>query len=322
MGFKRNLRKIAWRVSAGLISIGMVSAPAMAEGQSRDGDAPSETAQIAAFCEEMRTSIKALKWNVDPCPSDIQWKIGGYSVEGRPLLHADLGNPGSLNTPLIFSMVHGDEVTPLYLGLELLRWVRENSKSLGDHRMVIAPMVNPDSFFKKPRSRVNSRGAPVNRNCPTRDWDARAKKAWKDRFKSHPRRFPGHVPDSEPETRFQRDLIASVRPLKILSVHAPLNFMDYDGPTHLSLAQFPKDYVQECLKLRKSLKATSGGFFPGSLGNYAGQELGIPTLTLELPSADPAKARVYWERFRHGIKTMIEYRMPDVALRAMNDVKL
>jgi protein MpaA len=98
--------------------------------------------------------------------------------------------------------------------------------------------------------------------------------------------------------------------------------MDYDGPSQLSLAQFPKDYVQECIKLKKSLKATPGGFFPGSLGNYAGQELGIPTLTLELPSADPAKARAYWDRFRSGIRTMIEYRMPDVAMRAMNDIKL
>jgi protein MpaA len=322
MGFKGNLRRIACLWGAGLISLGLGNSVSRAEVQPRENESASETAQIAVFCEEMRASIRALKWNVDPCPSDIQWKIGGYSVEGRPLIHADLGNSESPNTTLILSMVHGDEVTPLYLGLELLSWVRENSKSLGDHRLVIAPMVNPDSFFKKPRSRVNARGVDVNRNFPTRDWDARAKKAWKERFKSNPRRFPGHVPDSEPETRFQRELIARVRPLKILSVHAPLNFMDYDGPTHLSLAQFPKDYVQECLKLRKSLKATSGGFFPGSLGNYAGQELGIPTLTLELPSADPAKARIYWERFRSGIKTMIEYRMPDVALRAMNDVKL
>jgi len=317
-----NLGRVALLWISGHFVAGPSPLDARAESQSIESGRPSEASQIAAFCDEMRASIRALKWNVDPCPSDIQWKIGGYSIEGRPLIHADLGNPDSVNTTLILSMVHGDEVTPLYLGLELLRWVRENSKSLGDYRLVIAPMVNPDSFFKKPRSRVNARGVDVNRNFPTRDWQARAQKTWRDRFKADPRRFPGHEPDSEPETRFQRDLIAGVRPLKILAVHAPLNFMDYDGPTHLSLAQFPKDYVQECLKLRKSLKATSGGFFPGSLGNYAGQELGIPTLTLELPSADPSKARVYWERFRSGIKTMIEYRMPDVALRAMNDVKL
>jgi protein MpaA len=282
----------------------------------------SETEKVAALCEELQDQARVLKWNVSPCPADIKWQVGGHSVQGRPLVYADLGNPNSTNTTLILAMVHGDEVTPLYLALKLLSWVRENEKSLGDFRIVIAPLVNPDSFFKEPRSRVNANGVDVNRNFPTSDWEKRAKQAWKSRFRSNPRRFPGHTPDSEPETLYQRTLISTVRPIKILSVHAPLNFMDYDGPSQLSLAQFPKDYVQECIKLKKSLKATPGGFFPGSLGNYAGQELGIPTLTLELPSADPAKARAYWDRFRSGIRTMIEYRMPDVAMRAMNDIKL
>ena len=86
--------------------------------------------------------------------------------------------------------------------------------------------------------------------------------------------------------------------------------MDYDGPTPLSLDKFGKDYITECLKLRKKLRATSTGFFPGSLGNFAGQELGIPTLTLELPSANPKKARQYWLTFSNGIDTMINYRLP------------
>jgi protein MpaA len=112
-------------------------------------------------------------------------------------------------------------------------------------------------------------------------------------------------------------LIQRIRPQKILSIHAPLNFMDYDGPgaSALALARFPKEYIQQCTKLRKQLKAVAGGFFPGSLGNYAGQELGIPTLTLELPSADPGKASVYWKKFQTGIRTMIEHRVLDLARR-------
>jgi protein MpaA len=281
---------------------------------------PTDEEVIQKLCSDLRKSVAELKWNVEPCPNDIRWKVGGASVQGRPLIHAEIGNPDSRNTTLVFSMVHGDEVTPLYLGLELLQWVQANRSTLGDFRLVVAPLVNPDSFFKKPRTRVNARGVDVNRNFPTRDWKERATQAWKVRFKSNPRRFPGHEPDSEPETHYQRELIAQTKPIKILSVHAPLNFMDYDGPSQLSLERFPKDYIQECLRLRKRLKAVPGGFFPGSLGNYAGQELGIPTLTLELPSADPAKARRYWEQFRPGIRTMIEYQMPEVALRAMNDI--
>ncbi len=55
----------------------------------------------------------------------------------------------------------------------------------------------------------------------------------------------------------------------------------------------------------------STGFFPGSLGNYAGQERGIPTFTLELPTANPNKAFEYWEKFKSGIQTVIHYEVPD-----------
>jgi protein MpaA len=92
--------------------------------------------------------------------------------------------------------------------------------------------------------------------------------------------------------------------------------MDYDGPTALSLAKFPRQYVRECLKLRSRLKAITSGFFPGSLGNFAGQELGIPTLTLELPTSDSRKAEAYWKKFSQGIKTMIEFVVPKYAARS------
>jgi protein MpaA len=208
------------------------------------------------------------------------------------------------------TMVHGDEITPLYLGIEIAHWPKEHPELLIDTYVVIAPLVNPDGFFEKPRTRGNARGVDVNRNFPTRDWPKRALKAWKVTYRANPRRFPGWKPGSEPETIFQQELIQKIRPQKILSIHSPLNFMDYDGPTSLSLGNFQREYVRECLKLRKQLKAKSSGFFPGSLGNYTGQEMGIPTVTLELPSADANKGEAYWKRFQMGIKTMIEYKMP------------
>jgi protein MpaA len=58
------------------------------------------------------------------------------------------------------------------------------------------------------------------------------------------------------------------------------------------------------------VKAISSGFFPGSLGNYAGQERGIPTLTLELPSADPKKAPDYWNIFKTGMTKVVQFEVP------------
>jgi len=262
----------------------------------------------------LRGEIKKLHWSLEPC-TGIQWKIGGRSVLGKPLPVAEFGDEKATNTTLVVSMIHSDENTPLYLGLKLAHYLAQNEESLRKKsiRVVLAPMINPDGFFRKTKTRTNAHKVDLNRNLPTRDWDQLAHHLWKTQFQSNARRFPGERPSSEPETLFQQALLAETKPQKILAIHAPLNFMDYDGPTTLSLARFPRDYVQECLRLKKVLKATPGGFFPGSLGNYAGQEKGIPTLTLELPSANAKKAEIYWTQFEHGIRNMIEFQVPEVA---------
>lgn len=264
------------------------------------------------WCAELRTEIAKLGWKgLEPCHG-IEWKEGGRSVLGRPLVTAEFGDPKSTNTTLVVSMVHGDENTPLYSVIRLAHYLLENNATLmaSGVRVVVAPMINPDGFFRRTRTRTNAHKVDLNRNLPTRDWHSHAHKLWREKFKSNARRNPGPSPGSEPETRFQQELIEKVRPQKILSIHAPLNFMDYDGPTTLALARFPKHYIEECLRLRSKLRAVSGGFYPGSLGNYGGQELGIPTLTLELPSANSRKAEAYWKQFREGIQSMINFQVP------------
>ena len=275
----------------------------------------SEEAEIRAWCADVGAQAKVMGWDLDPCSGDFgrHWRIGGRSVEGRPLVYAEFGRPEAENTTLFLAMVHGDEGTPLYVGLRLAQWLAVNESRFPATRVVVAPLVNPDGFFNRPRTRVNARGVDVNRNFMTKDWEDTALSSWKKQFRSNPRRFPGSVPGSEPETLFQAQLIGSYSPQKIISVHAPLNFMDYDGPTTLSLEQFPEEYVRKCLELRSELNAVSGGYYPGSLGNYAGRERGIPTFTLELPTANPKLAGLYWNRFRTGIQTVIVFKVPQYA---------
>ncbi len=267
------------------------------------------------WCEHMKKAVVGFRWGVSVCHGTniVNWRVGGVSVEGRPLVFAEFGNKDAPNTTLVLTAVHGDEITPLYLGLRLAQWLKDRINDQSSVHVVVAPLVNPDGFLSNPRTRTNARGVDVNRNFATSDWQEAALKTWKNKYRKDPRRFPGNVPRSEPETIFQEDLIRLVRPQKILSVHSPLNFMDYDGPSAVSLSKFPQDYVEECLRLRAKLKATPGVFFPGSLGNYAGRELGIPTMTLELPTADHRKAKAYWDQFSKGIQTMIDFAMPDIA---------
>lgn len=267
----------------------------------------------AQLCSALDQAFQKRKWGSKPCEAAFdaeQLKIGGTSVKGRPLVYIEYGDPKATNTTLILSMVHGDEITPLYLGFQIATWAKENLPKNPNTRLVIAPLVNPDGFLGFPKTRVNARGVDCNRNFATKDWKRDALKAWKVKFHSEKRRFPGHKPNSEPETLFQKMLIEKFNPQKIVSIHSPLNMIDYDGPDHMKLDEFSKEYIQKCEDLRKRVKAKSTGFFPGSLGNYSGQELGIPTITLELPTAQYEKAHQYWEQVKKGILTVVTYVVP------------
>ncbi len=263
--------------------------------------------QIPALCEKMNESIAGYHWSLKTCEG-VRWHSERTSQEGRPLIYAEFGEPKSANKTLIFSMVHPDEVTPLYLVFKLVHYVREHELELKDAHVIIAPFLNPDGHFRKPPIRMNARGVDINRNFDTPLWREKALKEWNTTLKKNPRRYPGETPSSEPETQFQVDLIDRFKPSKILSIHAPLNVTDYDGPNSLTLDRFPKEYVHACYQLRSRLKAKSTGFFPGSLGNYAGIEKGIPTITLELPSANPKQADFYWKKFQPGIQSMIQFK--------------
>ena len=275
-------------------------------GSSQNSSRNSSGDAIPNWCHDVQNSIKGFRWRIDACKG-LDWKVGGRSVEGRPLVYAEFGKADATNVTLIFTAVHGDEITPVYLGIQVAHWVKDHEAELGNAKVIVAPLVNPDGFLHKPRRRTNAHGIDVNRNFGTKDWSASALRQWKIRFRSDPRRYPGIEARSEPETVFQEELIKKFRPQKILSVHSPLNHLDYDGPSQLSLNRFSENYVQECLKLRARLRAVTTGFFPGSLGNFAGQELGIPTLTLELPTSGSSKGRRLLEEIqrRHQVDDRI-----------------
>ena len=264
---------------------------------------------VPALCSGLDKAFQKRDWGHNPC-RDLKWKFDTVSVHGRPLMYYSFGPEDSKNVTLVLSMVHGDEITPLYLGFQMVEWAIENMKQYPKARLIVAPLVNPDGFFEVPKTRMNAHGVDCNRNFATKDWEKDALQSWKTKFHLEKRRFPGFKPDSEPETLFQKKLIADFKPNKIITIHSPLNVLDYDGPDSISLAQFTEDYVKKCEELRKKVKAKSTGFFPGSLGNYAGQELGIPTITLELPTANPAKAKQYWTFFKKGMETVVNHEIP------------
>ena len=119
-----------------LVLLGLMLAGASALADEIETDVPS-------LCVGLDKAFKKRSWGESPC-GKIKWIFDSTSVQGRPLIYADFGPANATNTTLIFSMVHGDEITPLYMGFELAKWADENMKHYPNTRLVLAPLVNPD----------------------------------------------------------------------------------------------------------------------------------------------------------------------------------
>ena len=262
--------------------------------------------KVAKFCKKINKRFLRYGWGNSKC-NRYPWNHVRNSVTGDPLIWVTYGNEAMhkkkpKNTTLIFCGVHGDEITPVKFCYDIMKHVRSNQQIYKEKLIVIAPIVNPDSFFRRRPTRTNYRGIDINRNFPTRDWRRSALKMWKRRYRKDKRRYPGKRPLSEPEVIFQVNLIKRYKPNKIISVHAPLTIIDYDGPTSKG-----KNFKKASQLLVQMSRKASGyriknyPFFPGSLGNWAGNERGIPTYTLELPSSDNRKHKEYWRLFKNAI---------------------
>lgn len=197
-----------------------------------------------------------------PVRAAVERQTIGTSREGRAIEAWSIGDPVADVALLVVASIHGSEPdgTPV---VEAFRdaLVREPA-AVGKDRVVIVPIANPDGFAR--RSRTNAAGVDLNRNFPA---DNRIDRS----------RF-GSSPLSEPESRALHDLIVAVRPRAIVSIHQPLECVDFDGPGE---------------PLAVSVAAACGlpveklGSRPGSLGAWFGETLGRPIVTLELPRAAP-----------------------------------
>jgi protein MpaA len=278
---------------------------------------------MAKYCEKLDKSFKKYGWEKSFCES-YEWLHYRNSVLGDPLMWTTFGDVSDEGKPtfdekditLVMCGVHGDEITPVKFCFDLMNYLKdiyknpENLKGEFKNKVVlVAPLVNPDSFFRARPTRVNARGVDPNRNFPTKDWQLEARKIWLQKFKKDKRRNPGLKPNSEPEVIFQVNIIKRFNPDKIVSVHSPLTVLDYDGPITPVTGGADGSKAQELLiqmsKNADGYNIKDYPFFPGSLGNWAGQERNIPTYTLELPSSDPRKNAEYWTLFKSAMHKVI-----------------
>lgn len=229
------------------------------------------------WCKKLSEELKSVDLN--RC-LNRDWKNAVHSKQGNfiPYLEWSDQSAASKNKKvkkiLILGGVHGDEISSVSM---VFRWMDflERTKPdsfLRENQYLFFPLVNPDGFFKSPRTRTNANGVDLNRNFSTSGWSEKAQPYWKKQSKGNARRFPGENASSEIETRLIEKKIAEFKPELIVSVHAPYHLVDHDGPI-----VFPN--------VKAPLPVRALGAFPGSLGTYAGRERNIPVVTPELPSA-------------------------------------
>ena len=193
------------------------------------------------------------------------------SVEGRELRHRLRGRgPERL---FLVASIHGNEAagTPLFRGLDL--WLDENPEALEGKTLLIVDVANPDGIAQS--KRFNQHGVDLNRNFPSKNFRGRERH--------------GEEALSEPESRFLHDLFLAFRPTRVVSMHQPVNVIDYDGPAQK---------LAEAMGQAIGMKVKRIGSRPGSMGSFVGVDHQTPIITFELPrSADRLEQAALWERY-------------------------
>lgn len=253
---------------------------------------PSDV-DLSQLCRtQMGLFSKATDKNIVEACAKVKVKDGCRSVKGTPIYHYDRlsSRAESSQNVLVLSLIHGDET---HAGTVSKLWMDRLEAMDPRNNWRVIPMVNPDGFAAK--TRTNANNVDINRNFPTKDWEAQALKLWKSQTSSNPRRFPGEKSASEPETLCVLSHMEEYKPDFVISVHTPLRVLDFDGPK----VAYPKyDYLPW-----KSL-----GHFPGSLGRYLWFERSTPVLTMELKESLPAKLETF-NKLQDLIGTMVDLEM-------------
>jgi len=216
----------------------------------------------------------------------------GTSAKGAPIKLYVFGGGAAGPSPgtrtLLIAAIHGDEPSAAFVGRRFVDYLREHpecTREMGASVGVI-PLANPDGVAL--RTRTNANGVDCNRNFPASNWRA-----------TRPgRNHTGPSPASEPETRAVMHAVETLRPTRVVSIHSPLRCNNYDGPpAALALARLMSRHNGY------PVEASIGYATPGSFGTWAGIDLRIPVVTLELPPHTPGERA--WTENRDALLAVI-----------------
>lgn len=234
----------------------------------------SASRDLHSWCHSATRVIPQI--NLKTCVAAELKPVATKSVIGRQIMLREFKPPHEPKARvLVIGGIHGDELTAVSVVFRWIELLQQPASDAHHYHWRVVPVLNPDGLLAKPPMRVNARGVDLNRNLPTYNWAHEAPRYWSVTTRRDPRRFPGTAPASEPESRWLQNEITRFKPDVIVSVHAPHNVLDFDGPP---------SGVKAPLRFGR-LHLNRVGVYPGSLGNFGGLKEGIPVVTLELPHA-------------------------------------
>jgi protein MpaA len=227
-------------------------------------------------------AIAAFAWaEPNHLPEEALDRVG-QSVDGRPIECQVYGDGDDVIW--IIATIHGNEAAGTPLVAKFVEWLKANPKELEGRRVVITPVANPDGFAE--HVRFNKHGVDLNRNFPAGNWNTAGEKA------------PGETPLSEPESRSLMRVLCQYFPNRIVSIHQPLNCLDYDGPAE----ELAKAMGAKCKLPVKKL-----GSRPGSLGSFVGVTLGKPIITMELPKDAGMDGDKLWKEYGEALIAALRF---------------
>lgn len=204
------------------------------------------------------------------------WIIG-TSVKGRAITAYSFGS-GS-KTILFTGGIHGSEGSATTTMQALVQYLQANGDTVpADKRIVIVPNTNPDGIAVG--SRNNSRNVNLGRNFPTANWSAS--------IETTSGTLPtggGTSPGSEPEAAALINLVRQLKPRLSISYHAQGRLV---GANKFSDSVAIGDIYASTMGYRTmyyNAEAVMGYAMTGEMEDWMGEEMNIPAILIELPSA-------------------------------------
>jgi protein MpaA len=196
----------------------------------------------------------------------VPWEPLGRSSENRLIEFVQLGQ-GEQNVLIVGGMA-GDDTQSVGLSERLVAHLTRFPTWLDGLKVTIVRDPNPDGRVRRTLS--NAHGVEIDRNFHTQRW---RKVSVNDRLIS------GREPESEPETRLLADLLADLKPQRIVVLSSCQL-----QPSLASCGPAESWARQVGTEMRCASKPIDPALAPGSLAVLAGHDLGIATLALRLPS--------------------------------------